>query len=310
MSAPQVVFTDTGAFDPAPAIRLLEKTGFRTRLLHTCDPARIAAEAVGAVALVVHNARVDAALLAALPTLRLVMSVDRDCSRIDIEEAEQRGLWVSSPPQRESVEQAANRALALTLAQLRRIAHDRVVSFAPSPRACDLTLGLVGMGQVAARFASLATPMFKRVVGTGSRLRAWPRGVERMELGRLLATADVVSLHVPSTLGTRGIISASALAGMRPGAVLTNVSSPDLVERSALLTALDTGALAGYSAGYSLGSGDHLGESCALRNHPAVLSSPEKTGGSRDRLAVLAQNLIAWRERGFPVASVARDPVP
>ncbi|TDQ49292.1 NAD(P)-dependent oxidoreductase [Actinorugispora endophytica] len=306
MSAPYVAITDTGALDPEPAIRLLAGAGFRARVLRTSDPARVAAEAAGAVALIVHDTRVDAALLDALPTLRLIMSADRDCSRIDIAEAERRGLWVSSPPQRENVDQAANRALTLTLAQLRRMARDRVSPLIPSPRARDLTLGLVGMGQVATRLAGLAAPMFKRVVGTGSRLRRWPRGVDRMGLRQLLATADVISLHVPVTAGTRGLIGAPALAGMRPGTVLINLSSPELIDRTALLTALDTGMLAGYSAGYPLGGTGHLDEVCALRNHPAVLFSPERADRAQDRIATLARHVIAWRDGGFPVATVAR----
>ncbi|MEY9210702.1 phosphoglycerate dehydrogenase [Thermobifida halotolerans] len=305
MTAPYVVITDTGTCDPAPALRLLTEAGFRTRVLQTCDPARIAVEAAGAVALIVHDARVDAALLDALPTLRLVMTARQDCSGVDVAEAERRGLWVSRPPRRENVDQAAGRALTLTLAQLRRIANNSLARLQPAPRVSDLTLGLVGMGQVATGFANLAMPLFRRVVGTGSRLRSWPRGVARMELPQLLGTADVVSLHVPVTVGTRGLIGTRALARMRPGAVLINLSSPGLVDRDALLTALDTGALAGYSAGYPLAGTGHLDETCALRNHPSVLFSPEKAVRAQDRLATLAGHVIAWRDRGFPVATVA-----
>jgi len=305
VTAPYVAITDTGAHDPAPAIRLLTEAGFRARVLGTSDPARIAAEAAGAVALIVHETRVDAALLDALPTLRLVMTTDQYCSGIDVAEAERRGLWVCLPPRRENVDQAAARALSMALAQLRRLSTERLTCFRSALRACDLTLGLVGMGPVATRFADLALPLFKRVVGTGSRLRSWPYGVTRTGFYELLATADVVSLHVPVTAGTRGLVGAQALARMRPGAVLINLSSPDLVDREALLTALDTGMLAGYSAGYSLAGTGHLHESCGLRNHPSVVFSPERAERADDRLCMLARHVIAWRDRGFPDVTVA-----
>lgn len=309
MTAPYVVITDTGVHDPEPAVRLLTEAGFRTRVLGTRDPERVAVEAAGAVALIVHDTRVDAALLDALPTLRLVMTTDQHCLGVDVAEAERRGLWVCPPPRREDVDQAAARVLTMTLAQLRRIAAERLAWFRSAPRAHDLTLGLVGMGPVAARFADLALPLFKRVVGTGSRLRSWPCGVARTDFFDLIATADVVSLHVPVTPGTRGLIGARTLARMRPGAVLINPSSPDLVDRGALLTALDTGMLAGYSAGYSLAGTGHLHESCALRNHPAVVFSPERAEQAGDRLRALAHHVIAWRDRGFPASAVA-SPLP
>ena len=110
MTTPSVVITDTGAHDPGPAVRLLAEAGFRTRVLETRDPERVAAEAVGAVALIVHHTRVDAALLDALPTLRLILTTDPHGSGIDVAEAERRGLWVCLPPRRESAAQAAARA--------------------------------------------------------------------------------------------------------------------------------------------------------------------------------------------------------
>ncbi|GLU47794.1 NAD(P)-dependent oxidoreductase [Nocardiopsis ansamitocini] len=307
MPDPRVVITDTGSFDPEPALKLLGDAGFQTRVLGTRDPKRIAAEASDAIALIVNETRVDAELLDALPGLRLVMAMRPGSSRIDMVEAERRGLWVSELPRRENVEQAANRALALALVQLRRIAHHRETSFAPPPRARDLTLGLVGMGQVATRLADCAAPLFKQVIGTGSRLRQWPRGVGRTGFRELLRTADVISLHVPLTPGTKSLIGAPALAAMRPGTVLINLSSPGLVDRRALLTALDTHHLAGYSAGYALEDDrTHFTTRCALRNHPAVRFAPDNADQCQDRLAVLARNIVTWRDRGFPVATVAR----
>ena len=96
---------------------------------------------------------------------------------------------------------------------------------------------------------------------------------------------------------------------MRPGAILINLASPDLVDRDALLTALDTGMLAGYSAGYALAETGHFHESCALRHHPSVVFSPEQPGPTGDQLCALARHVIAWRDRGFPFTTGA-NPLP
>ena len=309
MTTPSVVITDTGAHDPGPAVRLLAEAGFRTRVLETRDPERVAAEAVGAVALIVHHTRVDAALLDALPTLRLILTTDPHGSGIDVAEAERRGLWVCLPPRRESAAQAAARALSMALAQLRRIAAERLTCFRPAPRACDLTLGLIGMESAATEFANLALPLFRRVGGTGAQWCRWPHGVVQTDLYELLATADIVSLHLPATPATRSLIGAHTLPRMRPGAILINLASPDLVDRDALLTALDTGMLAGYSAGYALAETGHFHESCALRHHPSVVFSPEQPGPTGDQLCALARHVIAWRDRGFPFTTGA-NPLP
>ena len=133
-----------------------------------------ATEREATVALIVHHTRVDAALLDALPTLRLILTTDPHGSGIDVAEAERRGLWVCLPPRRESAAQAAARVLSMALAQLRRIAAERLTCFRPAPRACDLTLGLIGMESAATEFANLALPLFRRVVGTGAQWCRWP----------------------------------------------------------------------------------------------------------------------------------------
>ncbi|MFC7329023.1 NAD(P)-dependent oxidoreductase [Marinactinospora rubrisoli] len=309
MAAPYVVITDTGRLDPAPAVELLTSEGCAVRVLGTTDAGRIAAEAAEATALVVHDAEIDAALLDRLPRLRLVVTMAAGTGNIDLPAAERRGLWIARVPQQVAVDQVAHHALALALAQLRRAATARPGLLPGGRRPCDLTLGLFGFDPVARRLAHLAAPLFARVVGVPA-AGAWPAGVDVRTPGEVLAAGDVVSLHLPLTAETTGVIDAAAIAGMRDGAVLVNTGSHLLADRAALLTALHTGKLAGVATGPIPAMEPHARENCPLRSHPAVLISPHRPARpgphTADLLVRLARNITSWRDRGIPLDPVAR----
>lgn len=108
------------------------------------------------------------------------------------------------------------------------------------------TLGIVGAGRIGQAVA-------KRAVGFGMRIRYSDRsarpeleratGATRLELMPLLRESDVITLHVPRTPDTQGMIGADALALMKPGAILINTSRGDVVREEALAIALETGKL-------------------------------------------------------------------
>ena len=104
------------------------------------------------------------------------------------------------------------------------------------------TLGLLGFGGIAAEVARIAA-------GSGMRVLAWNRtpksapGVTFVDLDTLLAESDVLSLHLVLTEATRGFLSATRLARLRPGAILVNTARAALVDEAALLAALRNGRL-------------------------------------------------------------------
>ncbi len=112
------------------------------------------------------------------------------------------------------------------------------------------TLGLIGFGSIGQRTAKLATALGMKVVATDAVMPAdapaWKAlGVERLELDALLAEADVVSLHVPLTPQTKGLLSAERIARMKPGAVFINTARGGIADEAALVAALRDGRLAG-----------------------------------------------------------------
>lgn len=310
MTRPVAVITDTGELDPSPGVELLTEAGFEVRVAGSTAPEAIAAAAHDAVALVVGYARVDGALLDRLPHVRMLATMSAGYDMIDTAEAARRGLWVANLPD-SATEDVAVHALAQILALARRLPQaDAVVraggwstDLAEVPRRLsEMTLGLVGLGRIARVLARLAAPLFGRIVAHDPHASDWPDGVERLDLDTLAGTADALSLHVPSTPRTRGMVDAGLLARMRPGAVLVNVSRGDLIDPGAVLDALDSGRLSG--AALDVFPVEPPAADDRLRSHPRMLVSPHSAflsdASLRAYVTEPAANVIAWWTTGRP----------
>ncbi|MFD4376730.1 C-terminal binding protein [Streptomyces sp. NPDC058486] len=314
MGRPVVVITDTEELDPGPGVRLLTDGGFDVRVVGSRDPDRIAAAAHDADAVIVGYAKIDAALLDRMPRVRLLATMSAGYDMIDTEAAARRGLWVTHLPDA-ATEDVAVHALASALSLLRRLPQaDAAVrsggwstDFTEVPRRVgEATLGLVGMGRIARALVLRAAPLFGRVVAYDPRAEHWPEGVERLGLDDLVDRSDVISLHVPSTAETRGMVNTSLLARTRPGALLVNVSRGDLVDAEALLAALDSGQLAGAALDVFPVEPPAPGD--RLRTHPRLLLSPHSAFLSDASLRAYAtepaRNVLAWWTTGRPLTPV------
>jgi phosphoglycerate dehydrogenase-like enzyme len=112
-----------------------------------------------------------------------------------------------------------------------------------------MLLGIVGFGSIGRRVAALADAfgMRVRVAAHPSRQDA-PGPYPRLPLRELLASSDVVTLHVPLTSATQSLLGAAELALMKPGALLVNTARGALIDMPALRAALASGALGGFAA--------------------------------------------------------------
>jgi (S)-sulfolactate dehydrogenase len=102
--------------------------------------------------------------------------------------------------------------------------------------------------------------------------------VGRRELAPLLGEADVVSLHVPLTPETRGLIGADALAGMKPGAVLINAARGGVVDEAALAAALRAGRLGGAALDVFAEEPLSAGSASAFAELPNLVLTPHIAG--------------------------------
>lgn len=172
-----------------------------------------------------------------------------------------------------------------------------------------MTLGLIGFGRIARLLATLAAPVFGRIAAHDPHADPahWPAGVERCEdVAGLAAASDILSLHVPLTPGTHGLVDGALLERMRPGGFLVNVSRGELVDPSALLACLDSGRLTG--AALDVFPVEPPPADDPLRSHPRIQLSPHSAFLSdTSRRAYVrrpVENVIAWHRTGRPLTPV------
>lgn len=295
---------------------VLAAAGHELRLA-SCKTAEDVIEAgAGIDAMLVQYAPITAAVFEALPQLGLVSRYGVGVDAVDTDAAQQHGVWVCNVPDYGTTEVALH-AVAMLLALLRNLAgHDREVRTGhwdyhlggELRRPSSLTLGVVGLGRIGRMTAERAAPWFSAVVGYDPYLPdfAWPEVFERVEILDLFARSSAVTLHLPLTEDTRGLVGVDLLARMPTGSYLVNTSRGGLVDLDALLGALDSGRLAGAALDVlpqEPPPNDH-----PLLSHPRALITPHVAWYSAEAEAELrrkaAQNIVDWAQTGRPTYAV------
>ncbi|MCW8137969.1 MAG: phosphoglycerate dehydrogenase [Planctomycetota bacterium] len=256
MSRVAVASHPFGEGDDAP-LRLLREAGADLALnprRRKLKPDELVELLAGAGAVVAGTEVYDAAVLARAPDLRLIARTGVGLDNVDLEACRARGVAVTWTPEAPS-DSAAELAVGLLLALARHIpAADRLLRQGAWDRKVgallrDRTVGVVGLGRIGARVARLLHPFGCRLLATDIDPAVAPRaadlGVTLVPLDELLSTSDAVTLHVPLTPATRGLIDARALELLRPGALLVNTARGEVVDEAALLAALEAGRLGG-----------------------------------------------------------------
>ncbi len=215
------------------------------------------AEAEGMLTLL--GVRVDEALLARAPRLRVTANTGVGYDNVDVAACRERGVVVTNTP--DAVTAAtADLTLALLLATVRRLPQAEKSLRAGEFHGWGMwdylggdvtgaTLGIFGMGRIGQAVAARARPFGMRVQ-YASRTPLPPEreaelGVTRVDWETLLTTSDILSLHAPLTPDTRHLVDAAALGRMKPGSYLINTARGALVDEAALVEALRAGPLAG-----------------------------------------------------------------
>jgi D-3-phosphoglycerate dehydrogenase len=237
-------------------IRLLAaRPDIRCEVLES-PTAELMAGAVGdAEALIIREAPLPAAVVAAAPLLKIVSRHGVGVDNVPVDLCTERGIAVTVVGGANAVA-VAEHALYLMLAVARHgVRLDRAVragDFAARTRftAVELrgrTLLIVGFGRVGRELGPRARALGMNLIAFAPMVdRARHpdiRFCDRLEQG--LAEADILSLHLPLTPSTRGMIGAAELARLRPGAILINTARGGIVDESALVAALDSGHLRG-----------------------------------------------------------------
>lgn len=202
-------------------------------------------------------ARITADVIAAAPRLKAIVQFGAGLDNVDREAAAARGIEVRNVPGA-NAQAVAELALFLMLALARRLPlharsfASRVVGDPPGTELAGKTLGVIGLGASGRNLARMARGIGMDVIALRRTTNAeanpdpdasWVGGPG--DLPALLARADYVSLHLPTSAETRGMMNAAAFHAMKPSAFLINVGRGDLVDRAALADALAAKTIAG-----------------------------------------------------------------
>lgn len=224
-------------------------------------PGEVLERSRGAAAVLTNKVRLNAETLAALPELKYIGVLATGYNVIDLEAARRRGIMVTNVPAY-STHSVAQLVFAHLLNIAQQVGHHAVrVSEGAWSRSRDFcfwdtpqielygkTMGVVGFGNIGSAVAELARAFGMNVLAyTSKEASRLPLGVEKVTLDELFSRSDVVSLHVPLTPETRGLVDGARLALMKPTAILINTSRGPLVDETALAEALNRGKI--YAAG-------------------------------------------------------------
>ena len=259
-----------------------------------------------ALSVFVHT-RVDAALLAALPRLKVIVTRSTGYDHIDLAACRARGIQVFNAPAYGSCS-VAEHAFALLLSAARRIPladrrianGDFAIESLRGMELADKVFGIVGTGRIGRHAARIAHCFNMRVLACDPYPDAQlveQNIVQYVTRDALLAQSDILSLHCPATAENYHLLDAAAFATMKRGMILINTARGDVIDACALLAALDQGIVA--AAGLDV----FESESC-LHCPPCIADTAIV---SAERALLTHKNVVATPHIAFDtVESVAR----
>ncbi|TDZ76846.1 D-3-phosphoglycerate dehydrogenase [Mycobacteroides salmoniphilum] len=230
--------------------------GVEVRWVDGPDRPALLAAVPDADALLVRSATtVDAEVLAAGTKLKIVARAGVGLDNVDVKAATARGVLVVNAPT-SNIHSAAEHAVTLLLATARQIppadaslkAHTWKRSSFNGVEVFGKTVGVVGLGRIGQLVAQRLAAFGTHIVAYDpyvSAARAAQLGIELLTLDELLGRADFISVHLPKTPETAGLIGKEALAKTKPGVIIVNAARGGLIDEAALADAIRSGHVRG-----------------------------------------------------------------
>ncbi len=322
LSRPRVVVAESFA---EQGLVVLREAGIAVDSQVGRPRAELMAALAGAQGLIVRSeTRVDRALLAAGPQLAVVARAGVGVDAIDVAAATEAGILVLNTPGANTIA-ATEQTFALMLSLARRtpaaVQMLREGRWDRGPlvgsELYGKTLGIVGLGRIGGNVAARAKAFGMTILAHDpyvSAARADAFDAALLDLETLLQRSDIVTLHVPLTPQTLGLIDAAKLALLRPHAYLINCARGGVIVERDLLAALDAGTLAGAAIDVVAEEPPPPdGSGAALHRHPKVVATPHLGGSTREALARIASELAEDVVRallGAPASGAVNAPVP
>lgn len=249
------------------------------------------------VLLVRSKTNVNRELLERAPCLKLVIRGGVGTDNIDKVACKERGIEVLNTPKASSVA-VAELTMALMLAIPNRLveAHNSMKAgkfLKNELKRSELfgkTLGLIGVGLIGTEVAKRAAAFGMKVIGYDPVVASHPVAEIKGSLDEVLEQADYISLHVPLTDGTRGMINASTIAKMKNGVVIINTGRGKCIVEEDLAAALESGKVAAYAT--DVWYSDPPDPSCPLLSAKNVLMTPHIGASTKENLARIGDEVV------------------
>jgi D-3-phosphoglycerate dehydrogenase / 2-oxoglutarate reductase len=292
-----------------PGIEVIDSPGLK--------PAQLLEAIADADALIIRSAtQVTAQVIAAAKQLSVVGRAGIGVDNVDVGAATARGIVVMNTPGGNTVT-TAEHAIALLVALARHIPQATASmksgkwdkkSFV-GMELYNRTLGVIGLGNIGRIVAQRARGLGMKVVAYDPFLSvdaAAKLEVELLDLDSLLARADALSVHVPRTPDTAGLLGRAAFAKVKPGVLLVNAARGGIVDEAALLEALEAGAVGGAALDVFDEEPPPAGH--ALVAHPRVICTPH-LGASTEQAQVNVSIAVAEQIRDYLVSGLINNAV-
>ncbi|MCC6128590.1 MAG: hydroxyacid dehydrogenase [Acidobacteria bacterium] len=259
----------------------------------TADPAQLSS---ADVLLVRSKTKVTREYLDGAPNLKLVIRGGVGLDNIDVETCRQRGIEVKNTPRASSVA-VAELTLALMLAIPNRLVEGHMGMkdgkwLKKELKRTELfqkTLGLLGAGLIGTEVARRAQAFGMRVIAHDQYI-ANHALAELVELDELFAQADYISIHLPLTNETRGMINRHSIAQMKDGVIIVNTARGKVVDEKDLADALKSGKVRAY--GTDVFYGDPPDPTSPILSAPSVVMTPHIGGSSQENLLRIGDNVV------------------
>ena len=315
---------------PAPAIARLEEAGDEVVVNGALGADDLPRAIAGFEALVVRSTEVTAAALDQADRLALIVRAGAGTNTIDTKRAAELGIFVCNVPGKNALAVAeltlglliaVDRHIAVATADLRDGKWNKS-AYSKADGLFGRTFGIIGLGDIGIATATRAAGFGMDVIAVAkpdrsetTTARAQDVGVRFVDdLDQLLAESDVVSLHVPGSPDTAGLVDAAFLAKMKDNAVLINTSRGDVVDEAALIDAMDTrGIRAGLDV-FADEPGDGTADfTSAVAQHRSVVATHHvgaSTEQAQDAVADGTVDAINAYRQGSVVNCINLEAVP
>ena len=260
--------------------------------------------------------KVTADVIARADKLKVIGRAGIGVDNVDVAAATARGIVVVNTPEGNNIT-TAEHALALMVSLARHIPQATASLKAgkwekkkfQGVELFNRTLGVIGAGNIGRIVVSRARGLGMRVIVADPFLTAEAAArmdVEQVEFDELLARADVITVHVPKTKDTTGLLNAAAFAKCKPGVLIINAARGGIVDEADLYSALDSGQVGG--AGLDVFVEEPPPADHPLVTHPRVICTPH-LGASTEQAQVNVSVAVAEQVRDFLIEGVVRNSI-